>query len=125
MQRDVRFRPTLALIRIIECVERHQNLHRVAEELNVKAPTISVAISTFERTSQANLIERPIRGRQIKLTEAGKRLALALRPLLPSLVEAFDDFRLSGVSGDLKPQNTDGDPAQADSGNLGLILREL
>lgn len=94
MRRNVRSRPTIALMRIIESVERHRSFAQAAGELGVKVPTISVAISTFEKASNRKLIDRTSWAGGVQMTEEGEKLAKALRPLLPPLLKAFDEFRV-------------------------------
>lgn len=85
--------PTLALLRTIECVDRVQSYIRASKELGVATPTVSATISTFERVMRRKLLIRLPGPQGIRMTEEGARLADAIRPLIPLIADAFENFK--------------------------------
>ena len=60
---------TLLQLRVFECVARHLNFSRAAEELHLTQPAVSTAVSQLESHAGLPLFEHL--GHRVFLTEAG------------------------------------------------------
>lgn len=85
--------PPLRLLTIFDAVQRHGSMQRAASELNVTRPAVSQAIRALEDHIGAALLDRSVRPSAV--TEAGLRLAQAIRGGLAQISEAIEDIRLS------------------------------
>lgn len=77
---------TLVNLRIFECVARHSNFSRAAEELAVSQPYASTQIAELEQRLGLVLFRRV--GRRLYLTDAGTRLHGHAKSLLSQLAIA-------------------------------------
>ncbi len=78
--------PPLSAVRAFEAAARHLSFTRAGEELGMTQAAVSYQIRLLEeRVGEPLFLRRP---RQVKLTEAGARLA-------PHIWEAFDRMRLA------------------------------
>ncbi len=89
---------TLHQLRLFSSLGTHLSFTRVAEELHLTQPAVSIQIKRLEENIGMPLVEQM--GRQIYLTEAGKNLFEAAREILNRLETMNED--LSGMEATIK-----------------------
>ncbi|QQE08261.1 LysR family transcriptional regulator [Cupriavidus sp. ISTL7] len=85
--------PSLLALRCFEAAARLENFSRAADELHLTHGAISRAVRTLEDDLGVALFER--RSRRVFLTEAGRRLAQAVRDGLGVIRQATRELRAS------------------------------
>ncbi len=89
---------TLRQLRVFECVARHLNFSRAAEELHLTQPAVSTAISQLESHAGLPLFDHL--GHRVFLTEAGKVALTSARAIIRQVREAEEALSLlGGVAG--------------------------
>lgn len=91
--------PTIAAIRAFECVARHENFSRAAEELNLTQGAISYQIITLEKLLGITLFQR-VRHRVV-ITPAGRNFLSGTRDILLKLQEVTGRAMSSGEAASL------------------------
>ena len=85
---------TLRYLRIFEAVCRHMSITRVAQELYLSQPSVSLAIGELEKKYEVRLFDRI--GKKLYLTPAGEELLGYARPLL-SQIDDMEQHLRSGA----------------------------
>lgn len=89
---------TLRQLRVFECVARHLNFSRAAEELHLTQPAVSTAVSQLESHAGLPLFEHL--GHRVFLTEAGSVVLASARTIIRQVREAEEALsRLRGIAG--------------------------
>ncbi len=88
---DLRQLPSLNAIRAFEAAARHESFSRAADELFVTHGAVSHQIRALEAELGVVLFARD--GKRVRLTEAGRRYASAVRDALGALADATRDLR--------------------------------
>lgn len=80
--------PTLRQLQLIQALQRYQSISRVAEELHISQPSVSIQLKNL-----SDLIGMPIyhkRGKKIELTDAG----LAVAETAQTIFQNIDNLRV-------------------------------
>jgi DNA-binding transcriptional LysR family regulator len=89
---------TLRQLRVFECVARHLNFTRAAEELHLTQPAVSTQVKELEAHAGQRLFEKL--GRKIYLTRAGAELLAHSRAIIQQFHEAEEAMKgLQGIRG--------------------------
>ncbi|MBL8522288.1 MAG: LysR family transcriptional regulator [Betaproteobacteria bacterium] len=89
---------TLRQLRVFECVARHLNFSRAAEELHLTQPAVSTAVSQLESHTGLALFEHL--GHRVFLTEAGKVTLASARAIIQQVRETEEALAsLGGAAG--------------------------
>ncbi|GAA4323205.1 hypothetical protein GCM10023144_03870 [Pigmentiphaga soli] len=86
--------PPLNALRAFEAAARHENLTRAADELNVTQAAVSHQVKLLEESLGVPLFRRLSGG--LKLTEQGKRYAMAVNNAMQILLQATENVLGSG-----------------------------
>jgi len=91
--------PFLGLL-AFECVSRHLNFARAAEEMHVTPTAISKTVKQLEAQLSARLFNRTTRS--VGLTESGEQLLIALAPALQAIRQSLSSI----TDASLRPSGT-------------------
>lgn len=83
--------PPLAAVRAFEAAARHMNFTRAAEELGMTQAAVSYQVKLLEERLGSTLFFRT--GRQVQLTETGRRIAPIISGAFDNLDDAFSVAR--------------------------------
>lgn len=75
-------------LQYFECVARHENMTRAAEELHVSQPSLSATIKSLEAELGASLFNRA--GKRLFLTDSGRYFAQRSKEIQAALADACD-----------------------------------
>ncbi len=88
--------PPLAAVRVFEAAARHGNFTRAAEELGMTQAAVSYQVKLLEERLGVALFHRA--RRQVRLTEAGRRIAPLVSGAFDTLDKAFATVRAEDES---------------------------
>lgn len=88
--------PPLAAVRVFEAAARHGHFTRAGEELGMTQAAVSYQVKLLEERLGVSLFRRA--GRQVVLTEAGRRIAPQVTGAFDALDDAFGQARAESES---------------------------
>jgi len=92
--------PSLSALKAFEAAARHRHFASAADELCVTHSAISHQVRSLEQVLGVVLFEK--QGRQVRLTDAGRRLMHSVQQALDIMAEACSDAAHPGMRGALK-----------------------